>query len=258
MKNRRKGIILAGGNGTRMFPMTLAVSKQLLPVYDKPTIYYPLNVLRLAGIKDILIITKKNDQDLFKNLLGNGNQWQLNLSYKIQPSPNGIAQAFVLAEDFLDGAPSALILGDNIFYGKNFKSILVDVSLKECHAMTFVKAVDQPENYGVVTFSKDGSVYSIEEKPKTPASKYALTGLYFLDQTAPARAKILCPSKRGEYEITDLLESYLANDQLRTTILEHEDKWFDTGTPDSLLNAANFVKRMKFEYNIDVGALDNS
>ena len=216
---QRKGIILAGGSGTRLYPLTIAVSKQLLPIYDKPMVYYPLTVLMLAGIKDILVITTPQDQDQFQRLLGDGSQWGIQLEYKIQPSPDGLAQAFILAEEFLDGAPSAMVLGDNIFFGHGLPDILAAADGQTSGATVFGYHVSDPERYGVVAFDDNGKVHSIIEKPDVAPSNYAVTGLYFLDGSAPERVRKVAPSIRGELEITSLLESYLAEDQLRV------EKW---------------------------------
>ena len=211
---KRKGIILAGGSGTRLYPLTIGVSKQLLPVFDKPMIYYPLTVLMLAGIREILIISTHDDLPQYKRVLDNGNQWGIELSYKVQPSPDGLAQAFILAEEFLSGAPSALILGDNIFFGHGLPDLLTSASDKIKGATVFGYHVNDPERYGVVGFDKEGNVSSIVEKPTAPASSYAVTGLYFVDGTAPERAKKVQRSERGEFEITSLLESYRCDGSL--------------------------------------------
>ena len=211
---RRKGIILAGGSGTRLYPLTMAISKHLLAIYDKPMIYYPLTILMQANIREILIITTPQDQDQFKNLLGDGSQWGIQLEYKTQASPDGLAQAFILADDFLNGAPSAMILGDNIFFGQGLPEMLKKANERTDESTIFGYHVSDPERYGVLGFSQNGTVKSIIEKPDLPKSNYAVTGLYFLDGTAPKRAKHIKPSKRGELEITSLLETYLKDDNL--------------------------------------------
>lgn len=253
---KRKGIILAGGSGTRLYPLTIGVSKQLLPVYDKPMIYYPLTVLMLAGIREILIITTPQDHEQFKRVLGDGQQWGINLSYTIQPSPDGLAQAFVLAEDFLDGAPSALILGDNIFFGHGLPELLSSANSRMEGATVFGYHVKDPERYGVVGFDEMGKVNSVTEKPINPASNYAVTGLYFLDDTAPERAKKVIPSSRGELEITSLLESYLDHDCLTVEKMGRGYAWLDTGTHASLLDAGNFVKTLTERQGLQVGSPD--
>lgn len=253
---KRKGIILAGGSGTRLYPLTIGVSKQLLPVYDKPMIYYPLTVLMLAGIREILIITTPQDHEQFKRVLGGGQQWGINLSYTIQPSPDGLAQAFVLAEDFLNGAPSALILGDNIFFGHGLPELLSSANSRMEGATVFGYHVKDPKRYGVVGFDETGKVNSVTEKPINPASNYAVTGLYFLDDTAPERAKKVIPSSRGELEITSLLESYLDHDCLTVETMGRGYAWLDTGTHASLLDAGNFVKTLTERQGLQVGSPD--
>ena len=252
----RKGIILAGGSGTRLYPLTIGVSKQLLPVYDKPMIYYPLTVLMLAGIREILVISTPDDLPQYKRVLGDGSQWGISLSYKEQPSPDGLAQAFILAEDFLDGAPSALILGDNIFFGHGLPEVLTAADAKQNGATVFGYHVNDPERYGVVGFDKIGKVNSIIEKPKEPASNYAVTGLYFVDGTAPERAKKVKPSARGELEITSLLESYLREDNLTVEKMGRGFAWLDTGTHGSLLDAGNFVRTLTERQGLQVGSPD--
>lgn len=252
----RKGIILAGGSGTRLYPLTLGVSKQLLPVYDKPMIYYPLTVLMLAGIQDILVISTPDDLPQYKRVLGDGSQWGISLSYKEQPSPDGLAQAFILAEDFLDGAPSALILGDNIFFGHGLPEVLAAADDKQNGATVFGYHVNDAERYGVVGFDNSGNVTSIIEKPKEPASNYAVTGLYFVDGTAPERAKKVQPSARGELEITSLLESYLQEDSLTVEKMGRGFAWLDTGTHGSLLDAGNFVRTLTERQGLQVGSPD--
>ena len=253
---KRKGIILAGGSGTRLYPLTIGVSKQLLPVYDKPMIYYPLTVLMLAGIRETLIISTPDDLPQYKRVLGDGSQWGIALSYKEQPSPDGLAQAFILAEDFLDGAPSALILGDNIFFGHGLPEVLAAADAKQNGATVFGYHVNDPERYGVVGFDNAGKVNSITEKPKEPASNYAVTGLYFVDGSAPERAKQVKPSSRGELEITSLLESYLKEDNLTVDKMGRGFAWLDTGTPGSLLDAGNFVKTITERQGLQVGSPD--
>jgi len=253
---KRKGIILAGGSGTRLYPLTMAVSKQLLPIYDKPMIYYPLTVLMLAGIREIMIITTPQDQDQFKRLLGDGSQWGIRLEYKIQPSPDGLAQAFILAEDFLDGAPSAMVLGDNIFFGHGLPQVLAAADAQENGATVFGYHVSDPERYGVVDFDADGTVKTIIEKPEVPPSTYAVTGLYFVDGSAPERAKQVTPSARGELEITSLLASYLVDGTLRVEKMGRGYAWLDTGTHASLLDASNFVRTLTERQGLQVGSPD--
>ena len=253
---QRKGIIMAGGSGTRLYPLTIAVSKQLLPIYDKPMVYYPLTVLMLAGIKDILVITTPQDQGQFQRLLGDGSQWGIHLEYVIQPSPDGLAQAFILAEDFLDGAPSAMVLGDNIFFGHGLPDILAAADEKMSGATVFGYHVSDPERYGVVEFDDDGKVQSIIEKPDVAPSNYAVTGLYFLDGSAPDRARKVTPSKRGELEVTSLLECYLAEDELRVEKMGRGYAWLDTGTHASLLDASNFVRTLTERQGLQVGSPD--
>lgn len=250
----RKGIILAGGSGTRLYPITMGVSKQLLPIYDKPMVYYPLTVLMLAGIREILIITTPHDQEQFKRTLGDGSQWGVSLSYMVQPSPDGLAQAFILGEEFLAGAPSSLVLGDNIFFGHGLPDLLLDADQNQTGATVFGYRVADPERYGVVDFNADGNVKSITEKPPAPASNYALTGLYFLDGTAPARAKKVRPSHRGELEITSLLESYLDDGTLQVKKMGRGYAWLDTGTHASLLDASNFVRTLTERQGQQVGS----
>ncbi|MGO4910231.1 glucose-1-phosphate thymidylyltransferase RfbA [Pseudorhodobacter sp. W20_MBD10_FR17] len=241
---QRKGIILAGGSGTRLYPLTMAVSKQLMPIYDKPMIYYPLSVLMLAGIREIAIITTPQDQDQFKRLLGDGSQWGLCITYITQPAPEGLAQAYILAEDFLDGAPSAMVLGDNIFFGHGLPEMLGAADRKTVGGTVFGYHVADPERYGVVKFDDDGVVEEILEKPEVPPSKYAVTGLYFLDGDAPRRAKQVKPSHRGELEIVTLLESYLHDGILSVERMGRGYAWLDTGTHGSLLDAGNFVRTL--------------
>lgn len=252
----RKGIILAGGSGTRLYPITIGVSKQLLPIYDKPMVYYPLTVLMLADIRDILIITTPHDQEQFQRTLGDGSQWGISLTYIIQPSPDGLAQAFILAEDFLNGAPSAMVLGDNIFFGHGLPDLLQDAGQTDTGATVFGYRVADPERYGVVDFDTDGTVRSIIEKPEIPASNFAVTGLYFLDGSAPARARKVKPSDRGELEITSLLESYLDDGTLTVKRMGRGYAWLDTGTHASLLDAGNFVRTLTERQGQQVGSPD--
>jgi glucose-1-phosphate thymidylyltransferase len=253
---QRKGIILAGGSGTRLYPLTIAVSKQLLPIYDKPMIYYPLTVLMLSEIREILIITTPQDQEQFKRLLGDGSQWGIHLDYKVQPRPDGLAQAFILAEDFLDGAPSAMILGDNVFFGHGLPEVLAAADAQTHGATVFGYHVSDPERYGVVAFDENGMVQSIIEKPEIPPSNYAVTGLYFVDGSAPERAKQVKPSERGELEITSLLETYLNEGTLRVNKMGRGYAWLDTGTYASLLDASNFVSTLTKRQGLQVGSPD--
>jgi glucose-1-phosphate thymidylyltransferase len=242
---RRKGIVLAGGSGTRLHPATLSISKQLLPVYDKPMIYYPLTTLMLGGLRDILIISTPDDTPLFERLLGDGHQWGISLSYAVQSSPDGLAQAFLIGKDFLAGSPSAMVLGDNIFFGHSFEQLLARANDRTHGATIFAYHVQDPQRYGVAEFNRDGKVVSIEEKPEQPRSSYAVTGLYFYDDTAVARAKSLKPSARGELEITDLNRHYLHDGQLRLEIMRRGYAWLDTGTHDSLLEAGQFIATLE-------------
>jgi glucose-1-phosphate thymidylyltransferase len=250
---QRKGIILAGGSGTRLYPITMAVSKQLLPVYDKPMIYYPLSVLMLAGIREIAIITTPEDQGQFQRMMGDGSQWGLAFTYIVQASPDGLAQAYLLAEDFLAGAPSAMVLGDNIFFGHGLVDLLRDAAAQTTGGTVFGYQVSDPERYGVVGFDAAGKAVSIIEKPTIPASNYAVTGLYFLDGTAPAKARSVTPSHRGELEITSLLDIYLAQGTLSVQRMGRGYAWLDTGTHGSLLDAGNFVRTLEQRQGLQVG-----
>lgn len=252
----RKGIILAGGSGTRLYPITMGVSKQLLPIYDKPMIYYPLTVLMLTGIREIMIITTPHDQEQFMRTLGDGSQWGIELHYKIQPNPEGLAQAFILAEDFLNGAPAAMVLGDNIFFGHGLSALLQEADTSTSAATVFGYRVADPERYGVIDFDEDGNVTNIVEKPMVAPSKYAITGLYFVDGTASKRAQTVEPSARGELEITSLLESYLKDGQLNVTKMGRGYAWLDTGTHASLIDAGNFVRTLTQRQGQQVGSPD--
>ena len=248
----RKGIILAGGSGTRLYPITESVSKQLLPVYDKPMIYYPLSVLMLGGIRDIAVVTTPQDQDQFRRLLGDGSRWGVSFTYIVQPSPDGLAQAYLLARDFLNGAPSAMVLGDNIFFGHGLPEMLAEADRDEAGGVVFAYHVAEPERYGVVAFDGD-RVRAIVEKPAVPPSNYAVTGLYFLDATAPDRAATVRPSARGELEITDLLQTYLDQGQLAVRRMGRGYAWLDTGTHGSLLDAGNFVRTLEERQGLQTG-----
>ncbi len=250
---QRKGIILAGGSGTRLYPITKGVSKQLLPIYDKPMIYYPLSVLMLSGIREIAIITTPQDQDQFQRMLEDGSQWGLTFTYIVQPSPDGLAQAFILAEEFLAGAPSTLVLGDNIFFGHGLPKLLAEADTKDVGGTVFGYQVADPERYGVVDFDKDGTVREIVEKPEVPPSNHAVTGLYFVDGTAPDKAKQVTPSARGELEITSLLEIYLREGTLDVQRMGRGYAWLDTGTHGSLLDAGNFVRTIQKRQGQQIG-----
>ena len=251
---KRKGIILAGGNGTRLHPLTAGICKQLLPVYDKPMIYYPLCTFMLAGIREILLISTPRDVPVFEHILGDGSQWGLSLSYCVQESPKGLAEAYILGEEFLAGHPSALVLGDNLFFGSGFTNLLDNANTQAEGATVFAYRVSNPSEYGVVGFDDSGNPTSIEEKPPHPKSNYAITGLYYFDNKAPEIAASIKPSARGELEITDIIRAYFSKDQLNVEMMSRGTAWLDTGTHDSLLEAAHFIQTLERRQGLRVGS----